>query len=189
MVLVLVHGVLHVHDLLKAFLGEILYQLERGDKVILGAHRHGVDRQAALLNGKRGVDKKALFQPLDARGELVVFFRGLLGDELSGERLQLAQEREKDQDRADAEKGVHHRDADRAERGLHERERGKGVDAVEERREDDGAENAGEKINERGAPSVAVRADGGDEHRHRRADAHAHDHREGRGKGDRSGHG
>lgn len=83
MVLVLVHGVLHVHDLLKAFLGEILYQLERGDKVILGAHRHGVDRQAALLNGKRGVDKKALFQPLDARGELVVFFRGLLGDELS----------------------------------------------------------------------------------------------------------
>lgn len=41
------------------------------------------DRQAALLNGKRGVDKKALFQPLDARGELVVFFRGLLGDELS----------------------------------------------------------------------------------------------------------
>ena len=44
-----------------------------------------------------GWTRKRSSSRLDARGELVVFFRGLLGDELSGERLQLAQEREKDQ--------------------------------------------------------------------------------------------
>ena len=189
MILVLVDGVLHVRDLLEALLGEMLHKLKRGDEVVLRAQRHGVDRQAALLDGERGVDEKALFQPFDARGELVVFFRGLFGNELSGERLELAQKREEDQNRADTEERVDHRNADRTERGFHEREGEKGVDAIEEHRENDGAENAGEKIDERGTPPVAVCADGGDEHRHRRADAHAHDHRKRRCKRDRPGNG
>ena len=173
-VLVPVDHALHPLHLGKVLVGVVFQKRQRAREVELRVGGHGVDRDAALLDGKRRVLQKALFQV--HRGGLVgVLFLALVLDERVHNCLNHIRKRQQDHDLHKAEEGVDKRDGNARHRHIHKIEPEHGVREIKSRRPKHNACDFDHEIDHGRALAVNVRADCGQKHRQRCADGNAHD--------------
>ena len=165
----------------KVLVGVVFQKRQRAREVELRVGGHGVDRDAALLDGKRRVLQKALLQM--HRGGLVgVFSLALVLDERVHNCLNHIRKRQQDHDLHKAEEGVDKRDGNARHRHIHKIEPEHGVRKIKDRRPEHNARDFDHEIDHGRALAVNVRADCGQKHRQRRADGNAHDDGKGDGK-------
>ena len=183
LVLVVVDGFLVFLQGGELLVTELVEQGERGQDVVLRLMGHGVDGQAALLDGQRRVREKALLEPVDV-GERAGgrFVREQERDEL----FQQGDHRREQQHGRKAEDRVEQGDAHGGHGRVRKREVHGCVDRVEHDAPDDRADDVDEQVDIGGALALDARAEGGQQHRHGRADGDAERDGEGHGERDRA---
>ena len=187
LVLIFIYDVLGVGDKSEALVAEIINETEGVEYVFLGFLRHGVDRQAALLNCKRGVVKKALLESVEVleHGGILGF---ILDDELA-DLFEHGNERSQQRDDYKAEHRVHERDGHRRHARVHKGKIEDGVGGVENGAEDYDAEGVYHEVGQRGAFAVRACAESRQQYGHGGADRDTHDNGQGDVKADSARHG
>ena len=186
LVLVMVDGILHLLHGAERIVAVMLQQRERIEQVLLRLERHGVRRDAALLDRKGGMREEALLQPVHVLSLRLILL--LVLDERAHRFFQQADERREHQHGGEAEERIQHGDADGGHGRVQEGEVQKRIERIEHARPDDDAEHVNEQIHERRALAADVGAERGKQHRYGRADGDAHRDRKRDGKVDRSRH-
>ena len=180
LILITVDGFFQILDQLIALVGEAVQQGNSLDKVPLGLLGHGVDSQAALLDGQRRVLDEAFFEP-DGLGLDRLLLR-LVRDEKVDDLLDLARERQQRDDLDEAEDRIGKSDRDARHDAVCEWEADERVKTVVDRGKEDHARDLSDQIDHGRALAVDRSADGGEQDRHGRADGDAHDDRQRDGK-------
>ena len=180
LILIAVDGFFQILDQLIALVGEAVQQGHGLDKVPLGLFGHGVDGQAALLDGQRGVLDEALFEPDSFRLDRLLL--RLVRDKKVDDLLDLARERQQRDDLDEAEDRVDKGDRDARHDAVRKREADERVKTVVDRGKEDHARDLSDQIDHGRALAVDRSADGGEQDRHGRADGDAHDDRQRDGK-------
>ena len=180
LILITVDGFFQILDQLIALVGEAMQQGDSLDKVPLGLLGHGVDGQAALLDGQCRVLDEAFFEP-DGLGLDRLLLR-LVRDEEVDDLLDLARERQQRDDLDEAEDRIGKSDRDARHDAVCEWEADERVKTVVDRGKEDHARDLSDQIDHGRALAVDRSADGGEQDRHGRADGDAHDDRQRDGK-------
>ena len=183
LVLVVVDGLLVLLQGGEPVVVILLEQGERGQDVCLRQTGHGVDGQAALLDGERRVRKKALLEPVDI-GERAA--RGLVRKQDGDEPLEHGDHRREQQHGRKAEDRVEQGNGHGGHRRVQKREMHRGIDRIEHDAPDERADDVNEQIDIGGALALDARAERGQQHRYGRADGDAERDREGDRERDRA---
>ena len=172
-VLIPVYRILQILNQLELFVGIAMQQRNCLDKIPLGLLGHGVDGQAALLDGERGMLDKAFFKPHGLRLDLLLL-RLVAHQEVDG-LFDLLCKRQQRDDLDETEHRIDKRNGYAGHDTVGKREADQRVKRIINRRKEDHARDLGDQINHGRPFAVDRRADGGQQHRHGRADGNAHD--------------
>jgi hypothetical protein len=152
---------------LETRVGIVVQERHGVHEVLLGAARHGIDGQAALLDGQRGMVHEAFLKTVEVLrlGAAVRLFL----DENVDDPLKPRDERRQHRHRGETEQGIQKGYAHRGHGHGHKRKMREGVYHIEYGAPDDHAQHVHQKIYVRGALAVRGGAHSRQQHRHRRA--------------------
>ena len=156
LVLVVVDGFLVLLQGGELVFVKLFEQGEGGQDVVLRLTRHGVDGQAALLNGERRVREKALLEPVHV-GECTAC--SLVREQDGDEPLEHGDHRREQQHGRKAEDRVEQSNGHGGHRGVHEREVHRGIDHIEHDAPDERADDVNEQVDVGGALALDARAE------------------------------